>query len=202
MRKILAVAVLAAALGTHTVARAEGSAEAGRGKSAVCAACHGPDGNSANPEWPSLAGQHASYIVAQLEAFAGGGRQNPLMSPIAEPLSDEDRQDLAAYYAAQTPAPREADPENLERGRKLYVGGDTERGITACIACHGPTGQGNPLARYPAIAGQHASYTAATLGHYASGERSSDPNQIMRSIAARMSAEDIRAVSNYLQGLR
>lgn len=202
MRKILAVAVLAAALGTNTVARAEGSAEAGRGKSAVCAACHGPDGNSANPEWPSLAGQHASYIVAQLEAFAGGGRQNPLMSPIAQPLSEEDRQDLAAYYAAQTPAPREADPENLERGRKLYVGGDPERGITACIACHGPTGQGNPLARYPAIAGQHASYTAATLEHYASGERSSDPNRIMRSIAARMSAEDIRAVSNYLQGLR
>jgi cytochrome c553 len=202
MRKFLAVAVLAAALGMNTVARAEGSAEAGRGKSAVCAACHGPDGNSANPEWPSLAGQHASYIVAQLEAFTDGRRQNPLMSPIAQPLSEEDRQDLAAYYGAQTPAPREADPENLERGRKLYVGGDLERGITACIACHGPTGQGNPLARYPAIAGQHASYTAATLGHYASGARSSDPNQIMRSIAARMSAEDIRAVSNYLQGLR
>jgi cytochrome c553 len=202
MRKFLAVAVLAAALGMNTVARAEGSAEAGRGKSAVCAACHGPDGNSANPEWPSLAGQHASYIVAQLEAFTDGRRQNPLMSPIAQPLSEEDRQDLAAYYSAQTPAPREADPENLERGRKLYVGGDLERGITACIACHGPTGQGNPLARYPAIAGQHASYTAATLGHYASGARSSDPNQIMRSIAARMSAEDIRAVSNYLQGLR
>lgn len=202
MRKILAVAVLAAALGTNTVAWAEGSAEAGRGKSAVCAACHGPDGNSANPEWPSLAGQHASYIVAQLEAFAGGGRQNPLMSPIAEPLSEEDRQDLAAYYAAQTPAPREADQENLERGRKLYVGGDPERGITACIACHGPTGRGNPLASYPAVAGQHASYTAATLEQYASGARSSDPNQIMRSIAARMSAEDIRAVSNYLQGLR
>jgi cytochrome c553 len=202
MRKFLAVAMLAAALGMNTVARAEGSAEAGRGKSAVCAACHGPDGNSANPEWPSLAGQHASYIVAQLEAFTDGRRQNPLMSPIAQPLSEEDRQDLAAYYGAQTPAPREADPENLERGRKLYVGGDLERGITACIACHGPTGQGNPLARYPAIAGQHASYTAATLGHYASGARSSDPNQIMRSIAARMSAEDIRAVSNYLQGLR
>jgi cytochrome c553 len=202
MRKFLAVAMLAAALGMNTVARAEGSAEAGRGKSAVCAACHGPDGNSANPEWPSLAGQHASYIVAQLEAFTDGRRQNPLMSPIAQPLSEEDRQDLAAYYSAQTPAPREADPENLERGRKLYVGGDLERGITACIACHGPTGQGNPLARYPAIAGQHASYTAATLGHYASGARSSDPNQIMRSIAARMSAEDIRAVSNYLQGLR
>jgi cytochrome c553 len=202
MRKFLAVAMLAAALGMNTVARAEGSAEAGRGKSAVCAACHGPDGNSANPEWPSLAGQHASYIVAQLEAFTDGRRQNPLMSPIAQPLSEEDRQDLAAYYSAQTPAPREADPEDLERGRKLYVGGDLERGITACIACHGPTGQGNPLARYPAIAGQHASYTAATLGHYASGARSSDPNQIMRSIAARMSAEDIRAVSNYLQGLR
>lgn len=202
MRKILAVAVLAAALGMSTVARAEGSAEAGRGKSAVCAACHGPDGNSANPEWPSLAGQHPGYMVAQLEAFTDGRRQNPLMSPIAQPLSDEDRKDLSAYYAAQAPAPREADPEHVEQGRKLYVGGDPERGITACIACHGPTGQGNPLARYPAVAGQHARYTAATLKHYASGERSSDPDQIMRSIAARMSAEDIRAVSDYLQGLR
>lgn len=202
MWKPLAVAALAAAFGTHSAAWAEGSAEAGRDKSAVCAACHGPDGNSFNPEWPSLAGQHADYTVAQLEAFKDGRRDNPLMSPMAQTLSEQDMHDLAAFYQSQTAAAGEADPEMVERGRQVYLGGDLERGVTACIACHGPTGQGNPLAKYPMVAGQHASYTAATLKAYAAGERRSDPDQMMREIAARMSAEDIRAVSAYLQGLR
>jgi cytochrome c553 len=202
MRKLLAVAMLAAVLGMNDAALAEGSAEAGRDKSVVCAACHGPDGNSPNPEWPALAGQHASYTVAQLEAFKDGRRENPLMTPMAMGLSEQDMKDLAAYYESQAPAAREADEARAERGRRIYLGGDLERGVAACIACHGPSGRGNPLANYPAVAGQHATYTAATLKAYAEGERRSDANQIMREIAARMSSDDIRAVSAYLQGLR
>jgi cytochrome c553 len=199
MRKLLAVAALAAALGISSAAQAEGSVSAGQGKSLVCAACHGPDGNSANPEWPSLAGQHERFISAQLKAFRDGERQNPLMSPMAMGLSDQDILDLAAYYNAQAPAAREADPGLVEHGRRIYLGGDLERGVTACIACHGPTGQGNPLVSYPVVAGQHATYIAATLQAYASGER---PNQMMQEIAARMSAEDMRSVGAYMQGLR
>jgi cytochrome c553 len=114
-------------------------------------------------------------------------------------LSDQDIVDLAAYYNAQAPAAREADPELVEHGRRIYLGGDLERGVTACIACHGPTGQGNPLVSYPVVAGQHATYIAATLQAYASGER---PHQMMQEIAARMSAEDMRSVGAYMQGLR
>ncbi len=199
MRKLFAVATTVIALGMSTTAQAEGSVEAGQQKSAVCVACHGPDGNSANPEWPSLAGQHAGFLVEQLKAFKEGERQNALMSPMAIGLSEQDMQDLAAYYEAQQPAAREADPQYVEAGRQLYMGGDTSRGITACAACHGPTGQGNPMARYPVIAGQHATYTALSLRNYASGER---PNQIMQDIAGRLSDEDIQALSNFLQGLR
>lgn len=199
MRKLLAIAAMAAALGISSAAQAEGRVDAGQEKSAVCVACHGVDGNSVNPDWPSLAGQHASYTVAQLVAFQEGQRENILMSPMAMGLSEQDMLDLAAFYAAQPLAAREADPEYVEAGRRLYQGGDLERSITACIACHGPTGQGNPLANYPVVAGQHAAYTAQTLQDYANGVR---PNQIMQEIAARMSAEDMRAVSEYLQGLR
>jgi len=199
MRKLFAVASIAAALGISSAALAEGSVEAGQAKSAVCAACHGPDGNSVNPEWPSLAGQHASYLVAQLEAFKSGQRQNALMSPMAMGLSEQDMQDLAAFYQAQQPAAREADPGLAEAGRQLYIGGNAERGVTACIACHGPSGQGNPLAEFPVIAGQHATYTQLALNAYASGER---PNEMMQEIAARMTDEDIRAVSAFVQGLR
>lgn len=199
MRKLLAVGTMAAALGCAGAAYAQGSVEAGGQKSAVCAACHGPDGNSPNPEWPSLAGQHQNYIVAQLRAFQEGSRQDPLMTPMALGLSEQDMLDLAAFYHAQAPVGKEAEPDLVEHGRQIYLGGDLERGIAACVACHGPTGRGNPLAGYPIVAGQHASYATATLNNYASGER---PNPIMQEIAVRMSDEDIRAVSAYLQGLR
>ena len=199
MRKLFAIASMAAALGISSAALAEGSVEDGQAKSAVCAACHGPDGNSVNPEWPSLAGQHASYLVSQLQAFKSGQRQNALMSPMAMGLSEQDMQDLAAFYEAQQPAAREADAALAEAGRQLYIGGNAERGVTACIACHGPRGQGNPLAEFPVIAGQHAAYTQLTLNAYASGER---PNEMMQDIAMRMTDEDIRAVSAFVQGLR
>jgi cytochrome c553 len=197
---LIALATLSAAVSPAVLA--EGDAAAGQTKSAVCAACHGVDGNSVNPEWPKIAGQHPDYIKHSIEAYKAGKRENVLMSAQAMALSPEDTADLAAYFASQAPTGGEADPALVVRGERIYRGGDPERGISACIECHGPDGRGNPAAVYPAIAGQHATYSAAQLRLYASGQRRSDPNQMMRSIARRMTEEDIRAVSSYIQGLR
>ena len=206
MRKILASASLTTAIVLLATSPASvlaaGSADAGQAKSAVCAACHGVDGNSANPEWPSLAGQHSGYLAAQIEAFKDQSRQNPLMSAQAASLSEEDAQDLAAFYSGQVLTSKEAESSAVNRGQKLYRGGDPDRGISACIACHGPNGLGNPMSGYPVIASQHSVYLASQLRLYASGERRSDPNQMMRSIARNMTEEDIKAVSSYIQGLR
>jgi cytochrome c553 len=202
MRNYRCIALLLVIPGLWTHAYAEGSAQDGQAKSAVCAACHGVDGNSVNPEWPALAGQHPGYIVAQLDAYQSGERNNVLMSPMAMPLTDQDKADLAAYFSGQALTPKEADPDLAKRGERLFRGGDSDRGITACIACHGPRGRGNPLANYPSVAGQHATYLANQLRLYASGERYSDPNQMMRSIARRMTEDDIRSVASYMQGLR
>ncbi len=181
---------------------ADGSIEAGQKKAATCAACHGNDGNSLNPEWPSLAGQHATYIVRTLKAFKSGDRQNVLMAGQVSALDDQDMEDLAAYFEAQTPVRRTADPELVAHGERLYRGGDLDRGISACIACHGPEGRGNKPAAFPALASQHATYTTNQLKAYASGNRKSDPNQIMRSIASLLNDDDIAAVASYIQGLR
>jgi len=181
---------------------ADGSVEAGAKKSVTCAACHGQDGNSANPQWPSLAGQHAKYTVRALKAYKNGTRQNVLMSGQAMALSEQDMEDLAAYYAAQDPVRREADPELADLGERLYRGGNREQGISACIACHGPTGRGNPAAGWPSVAGQHATYSANALRAYASRERKSDPQQMMRTTAGMLSDEQIAAVASYMQGLR
>lgn len=200
MRALLLLAVpILASLGA--VAQEEGSIEAGKTKSAVCAACHGPDGNSVNPEWPSLAGQHARYIVKQIEAFKSGTRANPLMSPIAAGLSPQDTLDLAAYYSSLPTKVGTADPALVRAGQRLYRGGDRAESLSACIACHGPDGRGNQPGGIPSLSGQHATYTAAQLKAYAAGERRSDPNQIMRNIAALMSPDDIAAVSSYVEGL-
>jgi cytochrome c553 len=181
---------------------AAGSAEHGAQQSATCAACHGADGNSSNPVWPSLAGQHASYLTATLQAYQDGTRSDVLMSAQAQTLSEEAIADLAAYFAAQKPAGRTADPKLVKVGERLYRGGNIEKKISACIACHGPSGRGNLPAAYPLLAGQHAAYTAKQLRDYASGSRASDKAQIMRSIAATLSEDEILAVSSYIQGLR
>ncbi len=194
----LLIAVLAAA----GPARAAGSAEAGQAKAIVCAACHGADGNSLNPEWPSLAGQNEVYIVRTLQAFKKGERSNPLMSAQALALADQDIADLAAFFASKTLQPKTADPKFAAEGERLYRGGNKESGVSACIACHGPTGAGNAPAAYPAIAGQHASYTAGQLKAYRAGQRNSDLNQMMRNTTARLTDAEIDAVSSFVQGLR
>ena len=181
----------------------EGSIEAGRTKSATCAACHGVDGNSVTPDWPMLAGQHASYIVRQLRAFKEGERTDVTMKPFADMLSEQDMLDVAAYFAAQTPTPKGADPALVGLGQQIYRGGVPDRGVAACIACHGPQGNGNPLAAYPRIGAQHASYTTKQLNAYRTGERRSDVdlNQMMRNVAGALFDDEIRALASYMQGL-
>jgi len=186
----------------------DGSVDAGKAKSTTCAACHGANGKSINPTWPNLAGQHAKYIVAQLQAFKGGMRNNALMNGQAMMLSDEDMRNLAVYFESQPPVEQAiADEKLLARGEALYRGGNEEKGIPACIACHGPNGRGNSAAGYPAINGQHAAYTAQTLRDYASGARQSGgPKYIMQGIAKMLGDTeedpDIQALASYTQGLR
>jgi cytochrome c553 len=179
-----------------------GDAAAGARKAAVCMACHGANGNSSNPEWPNLAGQHESYIVQQLANFKQGARTNPLMTPMATSLTEIDMKDLGAHYAAQTPAGLEADPSNWLAGERLYRGGDAQRRMPACIACHGPQGKGNAPARYPALQAQHAVYTYNQLKAFADGSRRTPGNDIMQVIATKLTEEELRALASYLQGLR
>jgi len=180
-----------------------GSAEKGQAKAAPCVACHGVNGNSVNPEWPNLAGQHETYIKRQLTAFKNDQRQNVLMTPMAKPLSDEDMADLGAFFASQkSTGTLEAEPSKVALGQKLFRGGDPAKGIAACAACHGPDGAGNPAAGYAEIKGQHATYTINQLKAYRSGTRQTDPNQMMRNVAAQLSDEQIDAVASYIQGLR
>lgn len=189
---------------------AHGTVQAGATKSAVCSACHGPNGNSVNPEWPRLAGQSAVYIAQQLRLFRSGIRANPIMKPLAAGLSDQDISDLAVYYEAQTVAGLEADPSFWKAGSDLYRRGDKARDIPACIACHGPVGRGNIVGGYPALRAQQSVYVVKQLNDYASGARytgtnvsSADPNSaMMLTIAKRLTPEDIRNVASYVQGIR
>lgn len=195
----LLIAIIAATAMFPAVA---GDPEAGEAKSTTCVACHGTNGNSVNPAWPTIAGQHESYIIAQLQAYRDGTRNDPLMSGMAAGLSDTDMADLAAFYSMQEVTGGEADAALVDAGERLYRGGNVESGVTACIACHGVQGRGNPAAGWPRVAGQHAEYIAIQLRKYQSGERATDMNSMMRDIAARMTDEEIEAVASYIQGLR
>lgn len=187
----LVVAALCAAI-------VAGSADAdGPAKAQVCTACHGPDGNSSNPIWPNLAGQHPRYIVAQLKAFESGVRENPSMAPVIIPDEESDLQEIAEFFAAQSLRVAPIAAENAAAGEKLYRGGDAERGIPACMACHGPDGAGNAAARYPALRGQHAEYTVAQLKAYRDGTRKTDPQGMMRSIAQKLSDADMENLARY-----
>lgn len=183
--------------------RSSGDPVAGASKAVTCAACHGADGNSLNPEWPNIGGQHSNYLQKSLASFKSGARQNVLMGGMAMPLTDTDMQDLGAYFAKQTPASaRVADPSLVSAGERLYRGGNQAQGTPACLACHGPTGQGNGPAGWPAIGGQHAPYLKGQLLAYRDQTRTTDGRtQMMRNVAATLSDADIGALSSYLQGL-
>ena len=182
----------------------DGSADAGKSRALTCTACHGAEGNSSSPMWPNIAGQNAPYTLAQLKAFKNGDRSDPLMSSQAMMLSDEDMANLAVYFESLPAAAQSiADASLLERGEALYRGGNKNEEASACLACHGPSGRGNPAAKYPSLQGQHAAYTAKQLNDYASGTRTTDgKTHIMRDIAANLDKDDIAALSSYIQGLK
>lgn len=197
-----AVLILVSCALAATTARADdGDVAAGEQKAAPCAACHGPEGNSVNPEWPKIAGQHQKYLAEQLQAYKSGDRQGPLMVGQVAGLDEQDMRDLAAYFASRETSTGEADPELVDLGESIYRGGIAEKDVPACIACHGPTGKGNPAAGWPAVSGQHATYTANQLKAYRSGERRTDANQMMRNVAAELNDDEIAAVASYIQGL-
>jgi cytochrome c553 len=181
--------------------QAAGDAKAGEAKSAACLACHGPMGNSVVPMWPKLAGQHPEYIQKQLMDFKASKRANEQMTPMAMPLSDADVADLAAYFSSQQQAPGAAGTDTAGLGERLYRGGNASSGVPACSGCHGAQGLGLGLAKFPQISGQHAQYVEQTLKHFRDGTRQNDPNGMMRGVAARMTDQEIAAVSQYLQGV-
>lgn len=202
-RGLIVSGVMLLGVGASNVAAAAGDAQAGQTKaSAVCLACHGLDGNSINPEWPSIAGQHEAYIVKQVKAFRAGERTNVLMSPIALTLTDKEIEDTAAYYASQKIKGQEAAKSKVELGQKIYRGGIAGSSTPACIACHGPNGRGNPAASYPSLRSQYATQVALQLHAYKKGERKTDQNEMMRTISAKLTDEQIDAVAQYVQGLR
>ena len=168
----------------------------------VCAACHAADGNSASPVNPVLAGQHADYIAKQLANFKAGERKNPVMLGMASTLSPQDMGNLGAYFAEQKPKTRAAkNPELVKIGQQIYRGGIMAKGVAACTSCHGPNGAGIP-AQFPRVANQFPEYTGAQLQAFRAGERANDPNKMMRDIAAKLSDQEIKAVSEYIAGLR
>ncbi len=193
-----------------TGVQAAGDAEAGKQKSEPCVACHGVDGASVNPAWPKLAGQGEKYLVDQLQLFKDKVRVNTLMNPQAENLSEQDMQDIAAYYSSLAIHAGAADPDKDFQGEKLheigeriYRGGNTETGVPACMSCHAPDGVGNEPAKFPALAGQHAVYTAAQLRSYRSGARyqPDDNLNMMQEISIYLSDTEIDAVAEYISGL-
>ncbi len=203
--RLALVAAICAA--TASLANAQPSAKADAAQAQpivtqVCAACHAADGNSATPANPVLAGQHADYTAKQLADYKSGGRKNPVMLGMTATLMPQDMKNLGAYFEGQKPNPRAAkDPELVKLGQQIYRGGVMAKGVAACAACHGPNGSGIP-AQFPRVAGQYPEYTSAQLQAFRTGERANDPNQMMRAIAARLSDREIRAVSEYIAGLR
>lgn len=192
-----AIFVLAAALaGT---ARAEGNAAAGRLKAEMCEGCHGKSGNSETPIFPKLAGQNSGYLSKQLADFREQKRTDPTMNAIAGGLSDQDIADIAAYYAQQKV--RSEPPAKATAGKRLYLMGNVANGIPSCTGCHAADGAGNGPAHYPALAGQHAAYVAKTLGDFKTQARNNDANSIMRAISAKLGADEVNALADYIAGL-
>lgn len=182
-----------------------GNIEAGKGKTQTCVACHGPDGNSTVPNWPKIAGQYENYLVKQLREFRlgeKGPRYEPSMYGMVANLSDQDIADLAAYYASEKQTLGKANSALVEVGQRIYRGGNVKTGVTACLACHGPEGLGNEAAKFPKLSGQHATYIDLQLHAFRDGKRKNSPNEMMESISHRLSDDEIKAVSSYIEGLR
>ncbi|MFD2631035.1 c-type cytochrome [Idiomarina piscisalsi] len=195
--------------GTTGIALAQsGDAEAGKEKSQVCAACHGPNGESPTDMYPHLAGQHEKYLLKQLKDFklaseTGGeeGRNNAVMMGQVASLSEQDMADLAAYFASQDEPKGETPKDLIAKGEDFFRRGNPETNVPSCAGCHGPRGNGMGLAAFPDISGQHAAYTKSQLEMFRSGERANDPNGMMRGVAEKMTDEEIELMSKFLSGL-
>ncbi len=220
-KNLLALSLALAFTSTSGILHAEGNISSGKEKAAACVSCHGDNGNSLVSSFPKLAQQHSSYLIKQLQAFKSGTRKNPMMSSIAMGLTDEDMIDIAAYYAEQEvsanqlpvlddededqkPAATEGGKKTdgndkiqaiIAQGSDLYRNGDLTREVSACIACHGPFGEGNKPAAYPLLKSQHADYLIKTLTDFKTDSRSNNPENIMHMIAKKMTDEEIKAVS-------
>ena len=182
----------------------KGDATAGQAKAAVCGACHGPDGNSPAPNFPKLAGQGERYLSKQMHDIKDGKRTVLEMTGLLTNLSDQDLADIAAYFASQKGSVGAADPKLVARGEQLFRGGNLEKGLPACTGCHSPNGAGNAAAGFPHLSGQHATYIAKQLTDFRKEEagRANDGDAMtMRTIARKLSDEDIAALSSYIQGL-
>ncbi|WP_020395446.1 c-type cytochrome [Thiolinea disciformis] len=206
MKKTLIMALAVMTFGSSAVWAADveikGDAAAGKTKSATCAACHGADGNSTNPEWPKLAGQNAQYLFKQLMDFKAQKRVNASMAPMVAPLNPQDMADLAAYFSTQKAAPGKADQTKAQLGSLVFKGGNTATGVAACASCHSPTGLGNPAANFPALSGQHVAYTKIQLQAFRQGARNNDAGKMMQNVANKMSDAEMDAVAEYISGLQ
>ena len=201
MKKLIAGVVLG--VGLTAMAHGAGDPEAGEANAAVCASCHGEAG--AKPimgTYPKLTGLGEKYLYRQLVAVKTGERQIVEMTGILDNLSDDDLQDLAAYYNEQDMTVQQADPDLVDAGQALYRGGNMASGVPACSGCHSPQGKGNEPAGYPRLGGQNAEYIQKQLQAYRDGERAGTQNaSIMMDVAAKLTDSEIEAVSNYLSGL-
>ncbi|WP_394752989.1 c-type cytochrome [Crenothrix sp.] len=221
-KKLLGLSLSLAFVSAPCILHAEGNTNAGKDKTASCQGCHGENGNSSAPTFPKLAGQHASYLEKQLYAFKDGSRNNAMMSAIASALTDQDIADIAEYYASkkisvngapslppdddddtQKPTmPKLTMPELLSAGSNIYRNGDIVHEVSACIACHGPNGEGNKPAAFPTLQSQHADYLIQTLTDFKNGVRSTNPDNMMAMIAKKMTDEQIKAVSYQLSTMK
>jgi len=181
-----------------------GDADAGKSKAGICAACHGADGNSVVPNWPKIAGQHAQYLDRQIVLIKSGSRPVPEMAGIVNGLSEQDIADLAAFFSNQTSSAGLTDEALREAGEKLYRGGNAATEIPACMSCHGPAGEGNPLSGYPSLAGQHSVYSEKMLKGFRAGQTWGEDDassEVMTGVALRLTDDEIKAVASYIQGL-
>ena len=193
------VAIFGLTIGLNATASAADLAAGEATAGAICAGCHMPDGNSVVDTFPKLAGQHAQYLVKQLNDYKSGARKDDTMTGMAFTLAtDADVENVAAFFASKTSTPATANDSIVALGKDIYRGGDTSKGLPACMGCHGPSGSGNPTAKFPTLAGQHATYTIAQLNKFRDGKRANDSNKMMRLVASKMTAEEIEAVSNYI----
>jgi cytochrome c553 len=225
-KKVQVISIFMALTTASCILHAEGNITAGKQKSTSCTSCHGENGNNQVTNFPKLAQQHSSYLQKQLHAFKDGTRNDPMMSTMALPLTDEDIADISAYYATQkisgndlpvqepvdadeTPASSDkkggkADTVQtlIAQGSDLYRNGDLKREVSACIACHGPFGEGNKPASFPALKSQHADYLIKSLTDFKADSRSKNPQNIMHMIAKKMTDQEIKAVSYHISMMK